>query len=147
MKKYVLHVLIFGALFACNKTKRNANRLDGQRWKVTELSVDGINTTILPELRFSECEIYKEDCTGTWYYGSSGHAKFIWQVRDKGKNLIISNQADHAHTMEDIQAAQQCIDFGGVYKILECKKKAFTAESMETYAYAGKKVILKMKRN
>lgn len=147
MKKYILILLIFGAFYGCNKTKRNANRLDGQRWKVTELSVDGVNVSVLPELRFSECDIYNEDCKGTWYFGNSGHAKFFWQVRDKGKTLIISNQADHAHTMEDIQAAQQCIDFGGTYKILECKKKSFVAESITTHAYAGKKVVLKMKRN
>ncbi len=147
MRKFLIFLTMFGALFACNKTKRNANRLDGERWKVTELSVDGVNVSVLPELRFSECDIYKEDCKGTWYYGSSGHAKFIWQVRDNGKTLIISNQADHAHTLEDIQAAQQCIDFGGTYKVLECKKKSFVAESAATHAHAGKKVVLKMKRN
>lgn len=147
MKKYILILLIFGALYGCNKTRRNSNRLDGERWKVTELSVDGVNVSVLPVLRFSECDIYDEDCTGTWYYGNSGHAKFIWQIRDNGRTLIISNQADHAHTMEDVQAAQQCIDFSGTYYVLYCKRKSFKAESMQTYAFAGKKVILKMERD
>ncbi|MCX8081028.1 MAG: hypothetical protein N3F09_07320 [Bacteroidia bacterium] len=151
MKRKVVCCLLAFTLWlwifcSCNKTKRNANRLDGQRWLVKELSVDGVNVAVLPELKFSECEIYKEDCKGTWYYGNTGHAKFFWQIRNNGKTLIISNQAGHAHTMEDIMAAQQCIDFGGEYEVLECKRNSFSARTQSAHAYPGKKVVLKMER-
>lgn len=52
MKKIVLLastiltvVLVFTA---CNKTKTYTNRLDGGKWLVTEISVDGIKETELP---------------------------------------------------------------------------------------------------
>lgn len=146
MKKLVLFFAGVLLLTACNKTKTVSNRLDGQKWQVTELSVDGVNQSTLPVLKFSECEIYKESCTGQWYLGETGHAGFAWQIRDKGKTLEISNQADHAHGMEDINAAEQCIAFGGVYKTLQNKRKTMTFETTAAYAFPGKKVILKMER-
>lgn len=146
MKKLVLFFTGVLLLTACNKTKTVSNRLDGQKWQVTELSVDGVNQSSLTVLKFSECEIYKESCTGQWYLGETGHAGFAWQIRDKGKTLEISNQADHAHGLEDVKAAEQCIAFSGVYKILENKRKNMSFETTTAHAYKGKKVIIKMER-
>lgn len=146
MKKLVLFFAGVLLLTACNKTKTVSNRLDGQKWQVTELSVDGVNQSSLTVLKFSECEIYKESCTGLWYLGETGHAGFAWQIRDKGKTLEISNQADHAHGLEDVKAAEQCIAFSGVYKILENKRKNMSFETTTAHAYNGKKVIIKMER-
>jgi len=131
---------------SCNKTKNVSNKLDGQRWNVTELSVDGVNQTQLPTIKFSECEIYKESCKGLWYLGETGHAGLYWQVRDKGKTLEISNQADHAHTIEDVHAGEQCIAFSGVYKIVKSKRNYMECESASTIGFSGKKAILKMER-
>jgi len=146
MRKLI--VLFAGILFlsSCNKTKTVSNRMDGQRWHVTELSVDGVNQSELPVLRFSECEIYKESCKGLWYIGESGHGGFAWQIRDKGKTLEFSNQADHAHGMEDIKAADQCIAFSGIYKVLVSKRNRMEFETNAAFAYPGRKVVLKMER-
>ncbi len=144
--KYLLFILTSALLVFCNKTKSVSNKLDGQRWIVTELSVEGVNQEKLPLIKFSDCEIYKETCKGLWYLGETGHAGLVWQIRDKGKTLEISNQADHAHTIEDVKAGEQCIAFSGVYKIRKSKRNYFEAESMNAYGFSGKKVILKMER-
>jgi hypothetical protein len=108
--------------------------------------VDGVNQPQLPVIKFSECEIYKESCKGLWYLGETGHGGIIWQIRDKGKTLEISNQADHTHSIEDVKAAEQCIAFSGVYKIIKSKRKSMECETSTAYGYSGKKVVLKMER-
>lgn len=133
-------------LSGCNKTKSVSNRLDDQKWTVTELSVDGVGQTQLPKIKFKECEIYKESCTGLWYLGEEGHAGIAWQIRDKGKTMEISNQADHAHGIEDVKASEQCIAFAGVYKVISSKRKKMEFETTAAFAYPGKKVVLKMER-
>lgn len=147
--KRIVYITLFALTllgYSCNKTKTSSNRLDGQKWNVTELSVDGVNQTQLPVIKFSECEIYKESCKGLWYLGETGHGGIVWQVRDKGKTLEISNQADHSHTIEDVKAAEQCIAFSGVYKIISSKRKKMEFETSSAYAYSGKKVVLKIER-
>jgi len=148
MKK-IVYVAIFAlAIFnyGCNKTKSVSNRLDEQKWNVTELSVDGVNQPQLPVIKFSDCEIYKESCKGLWYLGEEGHGGIVWQVRDKGKTLEISNQADHSHSIQDVKAAEQCIAFSGVYKIIKSKRKSMECETSNAFGFAGKKVVLKMER-
>jgi hypothetical protein len=147
MMKNILFITgLLLAMVSCNKTKTVSNRLDGQKWRVTELSVDGVNQSELPLFKFSECEIYKESCKGLWYLGEEGHSGFAWQIRDKGKILEFNNQADHAHGLEDVKAAEQCIAFSGVYKIIKSKRKSMECETSNAFGYAGKKVVLKMER-
>lgn len=144
--KPFFYVILVALFIGCNKTKVVSNRLDDQKWKVTELSVDGINQSELPTIKFTDCEIYKESCTGLWYLGEEGHAGIAWQIRDKAKVLEINNQADHAHTIEDVKASEQCIAFSGVYKIISSKRNNMEFETTSAYAYPGKKVVLKMER-
>lgn len=62
MKKIILLAsvtLIVALVFtACNKTKMYANRLDGGEWKVTELSVDGVNEAELPHWNIADRMIH-----------------------------------------------------------------------------------------
>jgi hypothetical protein len=145
-KKILFFTWLLIAMVSCNKTKTVSNRLDGQKWKVTELSVDGVNELELPRFKFSDCEIYKESCKGLWYLGEDGHSGFAWQIRDKGKTLEFSNQADHAHGLEDVKAAEQCIAFSGIYKVLVSKRKRMEFETSAAFGFPGKKVVLKMER-
>lgn len=143
------------ALTACNKTKMYSNRLDGGDWKVTELSVDGKNEAELPKWNIGECDAYKETCTGSWKNDHDHTAKFVWQFREKGKKFEISNQSK----VEDVTAgligdmffhaeelADQCVNFSGVYNVLEHKKKMMKFESTSAIGFPGQKVIISIEK-
>lgn len=147
MKTLVL--ITITALFltvSCSKSKRNSKKLDDNKWKATELSVDGTSVSELPTFKFNDCDIYKEACKGWWYLGNDGHAETAWQFRNKGKEFEIINQADHAHSIEDIKAADQCIAFSGVYNVIKSTRNKMEFESTTTFKYPNKKVVLKLER-
>jgi hypothetical protein len=149
MKKTIKIKLLLAALItlmACNKSKTNSNKLDGYKWGVKEITIEGVSETNLPEVLFKECDIYKESCEGSWLIAEGGRSSFIWQVRSKGKEFEISNQTDHAHSFLDVKAAEQCIKYSGVYNILLSKRKQLIIESMLTAGYFGKKVKIKFER-
>ena len=140
---------------ACNKTKTYANRLDGGEWKVTELSVDGVNEAELPSWDVEECDGYKETCKGAWKDDHGHHIHFAWQFRDKGKTFEISNQttaeeATEGQIGEGFQQAEelcfQCQNFSGVYSVKEHKKKSMSFESNSTIGFSGKKVVIKIEK-
>lgn len=131
---------------ACNKSKTNSNKLDGYKWKVKEITIEGVAETNLPEVLFKECDLYKESCEGSWLIPEGGRSSFIWQVRSKGKEFEISNQTDHAHSLLDVKATEECINYSGVYKILISKRKEFVIESSLTVGYFGKKVKISFTR-
>lgn len=131
---------------SCNKSKRNSKKLDDNKWKAVELSVDGVNVSELPTFKFNDCDIYKEACKGWWYLGEDGHSETAWQFRNKGKEFEISNQADHAHGLEDVKAADQCIAFSGVYNVIKSTRNKMEFESTKTFKYPNQKVVLKIER-
>lgn len=148
MKRIICVSLLLIVLFVssnCNKTKFRSNRIDENKWEVTELSVDGQNITPLPTLKFNDCKIYKENCNGWWYLGE-GHAEIAWQFREKGKLFELSNQADHVHGIEDVRAAEQCIQFSGVYDVVKSKRNSFEIKTNNAFGYKGKTVSIKMKK-
>lgn len=127
---------------ACNKTKTYSNRLDGGNWKVTELSIDGVNQSELPQWNINECDIYGESCTGEWINHEGGHAEFVWQFREKGKTFEISNQSDHTHSHADEEAQLQCSEFSGVYTVEESGKKRIKFKSTSTLGYSGNTTVI-----
>lgn len=145
MKKIVTVTAIAALLiisYACNKTKTYSNRLDGGNWKVTELSIDGVNQSELPEWIINECDIYGESCTGEWKNDEGGHGEFVWQFREKGKTFEISNQSDHTHSHADEEAQAQCSDFSGVYTVEESGKKKMKFTSTTTIGYPGNTAVI-----
>jgi hypothetical protein len=147
MKKYfILFVAAASIAVACNKTKTYSNRLDGGVWKVTELSVDGVNQSELPDWNINECDIYGESCTGEWQNAEGGHGEFVWQFRDKGKTFEISNQSDHTHSHADEEAQAQCSDFSGVYTVEESGKKKMKFSSTVTIGYPGSTAVITIEK-
>lgn len=135
------------ASLSCNKSKRYSKRMDGNKWEVIELTVNGTAQSDQPDLLFKECDIYKESCEGSWIMPNDGRAQFAWQFRDKGKILEISNQTDHIHSYEDLKASEACIAYSGIYEVKKSKMKELTIESTQTNGYKGMtvKIILKKK--
>lgn len=142
-----LTVILFSA---CNKTKQYSKRLSGEKWKVTELSVDGVNEAELPTFSFNECDIYSESsCKAEWTNEEGGHSEFIWQFREKGKKFEISNQGSLEDSHGDHAAEEailQCQNFSGVYDVKEHKKSTMEFETTSALGFSGKTVKLKMKK-
>jgi hypothetical protein len=109
-QKTLALIILICTLVACNKTRRYSNRIEGNKWKVTSIQVNGVAESSLPELLFKDCEIYKETCNGTWLSNEGGRAQFVWQFRENGKVLEIGNLTDHVHSILDVKAAEKCID-------------------------------------
>jgi hypothetical protein len=147
MKTHIL-IVITTLFFTvnCNKSKRNSKKIDDNKWRAVELSVNGSNESELPTFKFNDCDIHKEACKGWWYLGEDGHAETAWQFRNNGKEFEISNQADHAHNIEDVKAADQCIAFSGIYKVIKCNRNYMEFESNNTFKYPNKKAVLKLER-
>lgn len=141
----ILGLSIILLISGCSKSKRNSKKLDDNKWKAIELSINDVNVSELPTFKFNDCDIYKEACKGWWYLGD-GHAETAWQFRNNGKEFEIINQADHAHGIEDIKAADQCIAFSGVYKVMKSTRNNMEFESSNTYKYPNQKVVLKIER-
>jgi len=137
----IIGILIIAILItACNKSKKYSKRLDGNKWQVKEITIEGGSESNLPEVLFKECDIYEQSCEGSWITPEGGRSAFIWQVRSKGKDFEISNQTDHVHGYLDVKAAEQCIKYTGVYTIVKSKRNQFIIESTVTGGYSGKKV-------
>ena len=146
----VLAVMLMTA--ACKKSKTYSQRLiKAGEWKLTELSVDGINETELPGWHIEECDIYAESCHGEWENEEGGHAEFIWQFRDKGETFEISRQEGedghgHSHGHADEEAAAQCYAFSGVYDVVANKKKSMEFKSTTTTGHAGSTIVIKIEK-
>lgn len=139
-------LLTAAMLFACNKSKKYSNRLGGNKWKVVSLKVGGSGVNDLPELLFKDCDIYKESCEGSWINKDEGRAAFVWQFRDKGKILEIANQTDHVHGLQDVKAAEQCIEFSGVYEVVKSKRRSLSIKSSVTHGHTGEEVNMELER-
>jgi hypothetical protein len=138
--------ILLGFTLACNKSKRYTNRLDGNKWKVVSITVNGLAQGNLPVLLFKDCDIYKESCKGTWISDGGGRAQFVWQFRENGKVLEISNQSDHAHTLADVKAGEQCIEYTGVYDVLKSKRKFIALKSTTVYGHPNNVVEINLDR-
>jgi len=136
--------LLLLLLLGCNKSNRYASKIEGNKWKLSKLTVEGTIQTLESTLLFKDCDIYEESCTGSWINASEGRAAFAWQFRDKGKTLEISNQTDHAHSIEDINAAELCINFSGVYTVEKCTRQSIIIYSEAAHGYKGKKIELEL---
>lgn len=157
MKKYITGILAVCTLISvssCNKTKTTSNRfMDTGEWKVSELSVDGVNEEELPIWEIEECNLYEESCFGEWKNEEGGHAEFIWQFREKADAFEISHQIkegeheegeEHDHAAEE--AAEQTYNFSGVYSVSENSKTAMEFTSTNTIGFPGKKVKIKIEK-
>lgn len=140
-------IVLISLMISCNKSKKYSNRMEGNKWKITTISINGVAESNLPELLFKECDIYKETCEGTWISTEGGRAQFAWQFRDKGKTLEIANQTDHVHGNLDVKAAEQCISYTGVYNVVKSKRKYLSLKSSVINGHQGKEVILELERN
>lgn len=143
-KSSLLLLLGFTVLLftGCNKSKRYSNKMDGKKWQVKEILIDGASQSNLPELLFKECDIYEESCEGSWISAEDGRSAFAWQFRDKGKTFELSNQSDHAHSLLDVKASEQCIAYSGVYEVTESKLNSLKVQSTLTNGFKGKTVVL-----
>lgn len=146
IKNIAVVLFTVSLLASCNKSKKYSKRMDGDKWKVVSLTVAGSEVTGKPELLFKDCDIYKESCEGSWIMPNDGRAAFAWQFRDKGKTLEIINQTDHVHGFADVAAADQCIEFSGVYEVIKSKRKSLTIKSNVTHGHNGQEVKMELER-
>jgi hypothetical protein len=134
------------ALLSCNKTRFYTNRLDGEDWSATELSVDGVSQSELPFWKLSECNPYKELCSGDWSNHHGGKSIFFWQLRESAKKFEISNQSSTTGNHDTDEAVMQCQFFSGIYDVVKRDKNEMEFTSTNTVGYPGKKVVLKLAR-
>lgn len=134
------------AISACSKTKVSTNKIGGEEWHVTELSVDGVNEDELPHLMFNDCNAYEESCTGQWKNHEGGKSNFAWQFRNKGKTFEISNQSELTGDHAQDEAVLQCQNFSGVYEVIERKKESMELKSKTTLAYSNQTVVIKLEK-
>lgn len=139
---------------ACSKTKRYANRLSGETWKITSVSIGQVpqQAEKYASLIFEDCDIFEDTCHGQWSLDTS-KADFIWQVNDQGKTFILACLTLY----EDVQgteeggqnydALKQCQFMSGYYTIDKMKKKTMEISSNETAGYRGVKVEMVLERN
>lgn len=165
LRKIGMLTAVLIVITACNKTEINSDRLiEGGTWKVTELSVDGVNEDELPTWEIEECDIYAESCHAEWENDEGGHTEFIWQFRDKGKTFEISHQLgededeehdhDHGHDHEhdhnsghaELEVKAQAYAFSGVYDVVERKKDMMQFQSTAAIGHTGKSVIIKIEK-
>lgn len=152
MKKYgmiVTAALFMIAVSSCNKTKVNSERfIKTGDWKVTELSINGVNEEELPTWEIDDCDVYDESCFGEWKNDEGGHAEFVWQFREKANAFEISHQdsGEHEHEHADEEAAEQAYSFSGVYEVVEKSKKTMKFQSMSTIGNNGSSVKITIEK-
>ncbi len=149
-------MLFLTGLNSCNKVKSTSKRLmKTGDWKVTELSVNGVNEEELPKWEIDDCDIYDESCFGEWKNDEGGHAEFIWQFREKGEVFELSYQAEeddheeegeHEHDHAAEEAAEQAANFSGVYEVEKKEKKVMEFTSSSTVGYSGSRVKIKVEK-
>lgn len=152
MKTYtipLMTVLLLIGTISCNKTKSVSKKfLKAGEWKITELSVDGLNEEELPTWEIEDCDIYESSCFGEWKNEEGGHAEFVWQFREKAKTFELSYQAEeeegHEHDHAAEEAAEQAYNFSGVYEVLESSKKEMEFISTTTLGFDGQEVKIKL---
>jgi hypothetical protein len=154
MKNYkfigVLALTMLLVVASCNKTKQTSERLAGNTWKVTTLTVDGVAEEHLPVLTFEDCDIYGgASCKGDWTYDSY-HAHYIWQFREKAKKFELSNQSDledaHGGGHEAEENIIQCQNFSGVYDVEVRKKDKMEFKTTNAVGFPGQTVVMKLEK-
>ena len=133
-------ILIFSS---CKKDKRISNRIDGEKFYIWDLTINGQTPINYDTLSFYECKIYKDLCSGSWNR-NGGESSFYWQINEKGKELVIANN----RTLENIPANQpdynaidQCYKLSGKYEIVNIEKDRgqliINVKSYDTKGYPG----------
>lgn len=162
MKRILILVAVASfSLSACNKTNSFSNRLSGEIWEVSKLTIDGDEEEAdhLPELHFEDCDIYDEVCMGEWYIEDE-HAEFAWQFNDNGESFTISNQSeaehdhdhgddhDHDHGDEEkhIEPVDQCQELSGTYTVEEMTRSVMKISSNSVIGHDGETVTIELKR-
>lgn len=138
---------------ACNKTRKYANRLSGETWRVTSFSLGQLaqQPKNFPTLTFEDCDIYKDTCFGQWQL-DSGSVDYLWQVNEKGKTFVlacVSLYDDLRETEEggkNYEALRQCQYLSGYYTIDKMKRKTMEISSYSTAGYEGVEVELVLER-
>ena len=130
-------------LSSCDKNKIHSNRFSGESWAVKSLTINGESNSDLPTLAFSDCSIYKENCTGTWSLENST-SNFVWQFRDKAKTFEISNQSEITTHLEE--AILQCMNLSGIYDVESSSKTKITISSTSTIGYEGVNVNMELEK-
>lgn len=143
MKKSLVTFIILFLIIGCNKDKKLSNRLSGEAWEVSALAIGDNSINELPELNFNDCSIYKESCSAKWNLNDSS-ADFIWQFREKGSILEISNQSTLTNSKNN--AVTQCMSLSGVYEVVESDKKRMQIISENTIGYTGKIVSITLNK-
>jgi len=148
MKNTLTTIALFTIILvsACNKTTHYSNLLTGEKWAITEFTVDGDPQEELPHLEFEDCKIYDESCTGDLVTHEGGKAHFIWQIRDKGKTFEYSDQTEHTHAEADHHAIEISAALSGIFSIEEKSRKTMTMNSSALNGFIGKKVIIKLEK-
>jgi len=157
---FILVALASFGLSACNKTNTFANRLSGEIWEVSKLTIDGDEEEAyhLPVLHFDDCDIYDEVCIGEWNLGDE-YAEFAWQFRSNGESFIISNQSDaeHDHDHDDDHddnlvhdtngdPIDQCQELSGTYTVEEMTRLIMKISSNSVIGHDGEIVTIELKR-
>ncbi|MGL5891527.1 MAG: hypothetical protein ACRC3B_16675 [Bacteroidia bacterium] len=145
-----LAVVLLLVISSCNKTKQTSDRLAGNTWKVTTLTVDGTPEAHTPVLTFEDCEIYSgASCKGDWTHDSY-HAHFIWQFREKAKKFELSNQSTledaHGGGHEAEENIIQCQNFSGVYDVEVRKKDVMEFKTTNAVGFPGQTVVMKLEK-
>lgn len=154
--KWIILAIVISTLAACNKTTKNTNRLKGETWQVTALTIDGNaeEADHLPLWEFEDCDNYDEICMGHWVLGDEDEAHFAWQFDEKGSKFSISNQSeaghDHDHEDDDHEGAHspvdQCTELSGTYSVDESKRKTMKFSSDQTIGHPGELVEISIEK-
>ena len=168
---FVISVLLVSiGVSSCDKTNQNANRLEGEEWKVTSIEIGGemVEESLLPEWHFDECDHDEELCYAHWELGD-GDAEFVWQFNEQGESFTISNQSesdhdhdhdhaddDHDHGDEDhddhdhgdfsAEPVDQCEELSGTYEVTSSKRSTMEFKSSSTIGHAGEEVIIQIEK-
>jgi len=148
-KKIIFPLLVVLFAVSCNKDKKASKCLvKPGTWKVTELSVNGQQDTLLPTWKINVCDdIYEEVCTATWQVPYDEH-EFYWQFNEKAKEFVFSHIVDTS-LCDDFYtkvSAYQSYQYSGTYKVITRKRKEMEFESNTTKGYTGEKVVIKLEQ-
>ncbi|GEM_PF-407201 len=97
-KLAVSAVAILFVIAACSKDQKVVKQLADGKWKVTDLSYDGISqpdSTYADDVyEFETCKVKNEDCGGTWTtidpLKGEVVTPFTYSISDKGETITIN---------------------------------------------------------
>jgi len=146
--KFIFIIILITFLTACNKDKRQSKKLmKGEKWRISQLMVDGASEDVVKKMVFSKCDIYDEYCTALWISKDNDTATFYWQMNEKGSEFKLMRYNDADSCCSQATAADYyCFQLSGTYQVIKAKRNEMIFESTATLGYNGQKVRMVLER-